>query len=59
MAKLKTNFIFIMKCKTYDNLRNNELNTFIAPFRDFTEPKNFQFLMGTNDTEVLEMFENL
>ena len=48
-----------MKCKTYDHLRNktfNELNTFIAPFRDFTDTEKFQFLMGTNDTEVFEMF---
>ena len=58
-GQVENEFHFIMKCKTYDQLRNQifkELNTFIAPFRDFRHTETFQFLMGTNDTEVLEMF---
>ena len=59
MPAVENEFHFIMKCKTYDHLRNkicNGLNTFIAPFRDSTDTEKFQFLTGIHDTEVLEMF---
>ena len=44
--QVKNEFHFIMKCKTYDHLRNkifNKLNTFtfIASFRDFTGTEKF------------------
>ena len=46
-GQVENEFHFIMKCKTYDHLRNKifkELNTFIAPFRDFTDTrKRFSF----------------
>ena len=45
-GQVENEFHFIMKRKTYDELRNkilNELNMFIAPFKDFTDTKKISF----------------
>ena len=49
---------FLMKCKAYRSERSEvfeKLNGLIVPFRSYTIKEKFIFLMGTNDTEVLNI----